>query len=241
MIKTPSKVIVILPAYNAEKTLKATIEALPPIYDEILLCDDASGDGTYKLAKHLGITSIRHSENRGYGGNQKTLFKEALKKGAGIVVMVHPDNQYDTICLPKMIELLNKDPIVGLVIGSRMASALEKGMPIWKYISNHFLTFFQNLVFQTRLSEFHSGLRVYNARILSKMPFEKFSEGFVFDSETIAWLVANDFKINEVGTNCYYTQESSSLGMSGSIRYGLLTLFTLVMYLFGHYEKNTDQ
>jgi len=230
------KTIIIMPAYNAERTLKTTIDNLPAVHDEIIVCDDASADNTYDLAEKLGIIALRHPENRGYGGNQKTLISEALKRKADIIVMVHPDNQYDTSCLPKMIEMLKSNPRIGLVIGSRMENALRNDMPLWKYVSNHFLTFFQNIVFRTKLSEFHSGLRAYNATTLSSMPYGSFSEGFVFDSEIIAWLVGHQFKVDEVGTNCYYTKESSSLGALGSMRYGWLTLGTLVKYLLGDYH-----
>lgn len=235
-MKDGYRVIVIMPAYNAKKTLEATIAGLPPIYDEIILCDDASIDGTYELSKQLGITSLRHEENRGYGGNQKTLFREALQRAPDIIIMVHPDNQYETSCLPEMIELLKKDPDIGLVIGSRMKTALKNKMPPWKYASNRFLTVCQNAVFQTDLSEFHSGLRAYRGSALASMPFENFSEGFVFDSEIIASLAAGGDRIGEVATNCYYLPESSSLGFLGSMRYGFLTLGTLGKYLAGKYR-----
>lgn len=231
------KIVIIMPAYYAEKTLEATIAGLPKGYDEIILCDDASRDGTYELAKRLGVTSLRHEVNRGYGGNQKTLFREALARHPDIVIMVHPDNQYDTACIPEMVAMIENDPSIGLVMGSRMESALKNNMPWWKYISNRFLTGCENSVFRTRLSEFHSGLRAYRASVFADMPYEKFSEGFVFDTEIIAWLVANDWNIGEVSTNCYYTAESSSLGMAGSIKYGLLTLGTLGKYLTGSYDK----
>jgi glycosyltransferase involved in cell wall biosynthesis len=231
------RVIIIMPAYNAEKTLEATIAGLPTVYDDIILCDDASGDKTYDLAQRLGINSVRHPQNRGYGGNQKTLFRNALLSNADIIVMVHPDNQYDTSCLPRMIEILRDDPAIGLVIGSRMEKALLNNMPRWKYISNKFLTLCQNIVFQTDFSEFHSGLRAYRSSTLVQIPYEIFSDGFVFDSEIIAWLVANDVQIAEVPTHCYYLPESSSLGFSGSLRYGLLTLGTLGSYLLGNYKK----
>jgi glycosyltransferase involved in cell wall biosynthesis len=236
-MKPTNRAVVIMPAYNAERTLEATVAGLPHVYDEIILCDDASSDQTYHVAKQLDIVLLRHSKNRGYGGNQKTLFHEALSRQADTIVMVHPDNQYDTSGLPGMLELLKKNPEVALVIGSRMENAIQNKMPRWKYVSNRFLTMCQNAVFRTDLSEFHSGLRIYRASTLARMPFNAFSDGFVFDSEIIAWLVANHFKVTEMPTNCYYLPESSSLGMLGSIKYGILTLGTLGKYLAGDYKS----
>jgi len=236
-MKSANRVTVIMPAYNAEKTLEATMAGLPRVYDEIILCDDASRDQTYQVAKRLHILSLQHSENRGYGGNQKTLFHEALSRQADIIVMVHPDNQYDTSGLSNMIELLETNPDVALVIGSRMEHALQNKMPRWKYVCNRFLTMCQNAVFRTDLSEFHSGLRIYRAAVLTHMSLDRFSDGFVFDSEIIAWLVASNFKIAEMPTDCYYLPESSSLGILGSIKYGFLTLGTLGKYLTGYYQS----
>jgi glycosyltransferase involved in cell wall biosynthesis len=234
------KTVIIMPAYYAERTLAATLDGLPSGYRDIILCDDASRDGTYDLAKQLGLPAIRHATNRGYGGNQKTLFSAALAKNPDLVVMVHPDNQYDTACIPTMAAMFMENPQLGLVIGSRMKSAVENNMPRWKYVSNRSLTICQNAVFGTRLSEFHSGLRAYRASVLAGVPYETFSEGFVFDSEIIAWLVSNRYQIGEVDTECHYTAESSSLGFPGSVKYGLQTLGTLAKYLGGAYHRRDE-
>lgn len=239
-MKRKNHTVVIMPAYYAERTLEATIAGLPPVYDEIILCDDASDDNTFALAQHIKITALRHKTNRGYGGNQKTLFREALTRNPDIIIMVHPDNQYDTACLPRMIAMLEANSSLSLVIGSRMITALQNDMPWWKYASNRFLTMCQNATFRTRLSEFHSGLRAYRASTLAAMSYEHFSEGFVFDAEIIAWLVANHFGVDEVNTQCFYTDEVSSLGLGGSMKYGLLTLGTLGKYAVGKYKTISD-
>lgn len=224
-----SKVIIVMPAYYAEKTLEVTYAALPRVYDKVILCDDGSLDKTIEISKQLGITSIRHETNKGYGANQKTLYDVAMKEGADIIIMVHPDNQYDTKCVPEMIELIEKGE-ADIVLGSRMQSALANGMPWWKYASNRFLTFVQNLIFCTSMSEFHSGLRAYRAEIFSKIPYRNFSNGFVFDSEVIAWLLTHRYRVGEVPTNCYYVEGVSSIGLWQSLKYGIATILTILKY-----------
>ena len=234
MSKDGLKIMVVMPAYNAERTLEQTVRLLPPIYDEILLCDDGSKDKTYEKSTLLGITTIQHKKNRGYGANQKTLYAYALERATGIIIMVHPDNQYNTQCLPQMIELIRGGGM-DLVLGNRMNTARINNMPWWKYVGNSLLTFFQNVIFGARLSEFHSGLRVYNASVLAKMPFKEFSDDFVFDSEVIAWFFAQRLRVGEVSTECYYNEEVSSINLQRSVRYGLSTLHTLYKYMTGRY------
>lgn len=230
------RVIVVMPAYYAEKTLRATYEGLPKCYDEVILCDDESHDNTYLESKVLGITTIRHPKNRGYGGNQKTLYDAALKRNPDIIVMVHPDNQYETTSLPQMIQKIASRE-ADLVLGTRMSTALKDKMHVWRYLGNRFLTLLQNTTFHTRLSEFHSGLRAYDARVFERMPYHTFSDNFVFDSEVIAWLAENHYTIGEVPTRCYYTKDVSSISLKRSIVYGFGTINTLVRYLFGYYRS----
>jgi|SRR3989344_2991535 len=232
-----NRVIIVMPAYYAEKTLELTYQNLPKIYDKVILCDDGSKDNTFELSKRLGITSIKHAENLGYGANQKTLYEQALKDNPEVIIMVHPDNQYDTGCIQEMIQLIRSKK-ADMVLGSRIKSAIQNKMPMYKFISNRFLTFIQNYFFKTRLSEFHSGLRAYRSEIFYSLPYKKFSNDFVFDSEMIAWLVANGYRIGEVDTNCYYNESVSSINLKRSIKYGLETLMVMIKYLFNYY-KNT--
>lgn len=225
-----------MPAYNAATTLEQTMASLPPIFNEVLLCDDASGDETISVSNRLGLTTLSHATNQGYGGNQKTLYSEALKRNPDIVIMVHPDNQYDTSRLMEMVDRIRIDGLA-MILGSRMKNARMNGMPIWKYAGNRFLSFMQNTVFGSHLSEFHSGLRAYDVRALRLVPYERFSNEFGFDSEMIAWLTANHYKIGEIFTDSYYTKKSSSVNFFDSVRYGLFTLCTLGRFLRGSYRK----
>jgi glycosyltransferase involved in cell wall biosynthesis len=229
-------VIVIMPAYNAEKTLARTCEDMPKVYDEIVVCDDASSDGTHEESLRLGLTTIRHERNKGYGANQKTLYDYAVSRGASIVIMVHPDNQYTTACLPDMISKIEKG--ASLVIGTRMQTARKNRMPLWKYASNRLLTTLQNITFGTSLSEFHSGLRAYDTKALRMLPYHGFSDDFVFDSEMIASMRAYGFSIQEVPTECFYNDSVSSINFQRSLSYGMSTLKTLLLYGFGYYGPN---
>jgi len=229
------KVIVVMPAYCAEKTLAATVARLPKIYDEIIVCDDASGDRTVHVSEILGLTTLRHPHNKGYGGNQKTLYTAALKTEAEIVIMIHPDNQYATEELPAIIRMIQEEK-ADFILGSRMARALENGMPWWKFVGNRFLTKLQNLAYDTNLSEFHSGLRAFRSDILAKMPYNTFSDDFVFDSECIAWLVSQKANIKEWPVHCYYHKDSSSIGLARSMRYGLASLKVLLKFKRGNYN-----
>lgn len=221
-------VVAVMPAYNAAKTLEKTHGELPSdVVDKVILVDDASQDNTPEVARRLGLDVVVHTQNKGYGGNQKTCYLEALMAGADIVVMVHPDNQYDATRVPAMIK-----PIVegraDLVLGSRLlggrAVTLKGGMPIWKYVSNRFLTTVENLVLGTRLSEAHTGFRAYSRRLLTTIPFLLNSDDFVFDSEVIAQTVAFGFKIAEVPVPTRYFPEASSVNFRRSVIYGLATL-----------------
>ncbi|MDP2630755.1 MAG: glycosyltransferase family 2 protein [Candidatus Uhrbacteria bacterium] len=232
------RIIVVMPAYNAEQTVEQTLRSLPSVYGEVLLCDDGSNDDTVKRSAGLGIATVRHEKNKGYGANQKTLYSLAREKDIDIIVMVHPDNQYSTERLPEMIAMIRNDS-ADLVIGSRMTTALENNMPWWKYLGNRFLTTAQNVVFGTHLSEFHSGLRVYNARIFDSMPLRTFSDDFVFDAEVVAWCLANKYRIREVPAECYYNSSVSSVNFRRSVEYGLATLRTLVRFVHGVYLNNS--
>ncbi len=231
-----SKVIVIMPAYNAEHTLEKTYNEIPKEYvDDIIVVDDASRDKTVEVAKKLNLHVIAHKENKGYGGNQKTCYTNALKKNADIVVMVHPDYQYDPAALPALIKPIdNKE--VDIMLGSRMyykKNALKGGMPLYKFISNIFLTFVENVTFKLRLSEYHTGLRAYSRKFLSSIDFVSLSDGFVFDTEIIAEAVKKDFEIGEAPINTRYLDDSSSISFKDSVEYGLKTLRVLL-----HYKKH---
>jgi len=223
------KVFVILPAYNAEKTLKMTMEDIPKKgISEIILVDDGSNDGTATLAERLGITVISHGQNKGYGAAQKTGYKEALKKGADIVVMVHADHQYDPTLTPEFIGPIASGK-ADAVTGSRMLNggALKGGMPIWKYIPNRFLTKLENFTFNTNLTDYHNGFRAYGRKVLESVPFEKLSDRFDFDTDIILQIAIRGFKISEVAHHTRYRQENSQMSFSKGIRYGIGILLTV--------------
>ncbi|HSX45275.1 MAG TPA: glycosyltransferase family 2 protein [Candidatus Saccharimonadales bacterium] len=226
---------IIFPAYNAANTLKATYLNLPKVYDELLLCDDASQDKTKVISQKLGIKTIVHERNLGYGANQKSLFNAIKASKSDVIIMVHPDDQYNTKCLPEMIEQIHSGS--DLVLGSRFKTARLNGMPLWKYAANRFLTFCQNQVYGAGLSEYHTGLRAYNAKLLKKIPYETFSDNFVFDSELIAWTIANKYQITEVDTDCYYNSTISSIKFWPSFVYGLTTLRVLWRFGTGYYTR----
>ncbi len=226
------KVMVIMPAYNAEKTLQRTLDDISRDWvDDILLVDDCSRDGTVALARKLGLQVIVHPENRGYGGNQKTCYTEALKQGAEIVVMIHPDHQYDPTVIPELIQPI-LDGRCDAVFGSRMLGGhpMEGGMPKWKYLANVFLTAVENATFYMYLTEYHSGLRAYSRRYLEKVSFLANSDDFVFDSEIIAQGVLHGLRIREIPIETRYFQEASQIGLGRSIVYGLSILKTLVKF-----------
>ncbi len=227
-------VFIVLPAYNAEKTLKKTYEEIPELFRKnLILVDDSSTDRTFEIAKELGIYSLRHEKNKGYGANLKTCFREALKKGADVIVVLHPDYQYDGKKIPELIEPILKGE-ADLVLGSRFLKQdpKEGGMPFYKYLGNRFLSTIQNLVFGLKLSEYHTGLRAYRSELLKNIPFEKNSDGFVFDSEILAQCIAYGARTREISVKARYLPESSSINFIRSVIYGLGTLWTLVKFLF---------
>lgn len=232
-MKNNKKIIAVLPAYRAEKTLEKTYHDIPKDWiDEIILVDDASQDKTVEIAKSLGLKVFCHTKNLGYGGNQKTCYKEALKAGANIVIMIHPDHQYDPKLVPQLLEPLIKDEC-DAVFGSRMLikkNALKGGMPIWKFLANIFLTKVANFILKTNLSEYHSGFRAYSRKVLETIPFESNSNDFVFDTEIIIQLLHFDFKIKELPITTRYFKEASSINFLKSIKYGLAILKSLLKY-----------
>lgn len=224
------KIIAVLPAYNAEKTLAATVADFPAgSVDEILLVDDCSKDNTVKIAREMGLTVIVHEKNTGYGGNQKTCYKYCLDHGADIVVMIHPDYQYDARTIPHavgMIELGICDVILGNRVRSR-AEALKCGMPWWKYVSNRGLTAFENLMLGQNLGEFHSGFRVYRRQVLETIPFERNSDDFVFDTQFLVQAVHFGFRLGDIPVPVRYFDEASQINFRRSTKYGLQTLTTV--------------
>jgi len=227
------KTIVVLPAYNAAKTLGITVHDIPKSFvDEIILVDDASSDNTVETAKALGLKVFVHERNLGYGANQKTCYKEALEMEADIVVMVHPDYQYDPTVIPELVSPLLSGR-ADAVFGSRMmkGGALEGGMPLWKYMANILLTAFENAVLRIHLTEYHSGFRAYSAGYLKRVNFMENSDNFVFDTEIIVQGVMQHFKIEEVPIHTRYFPEASTIKFLPSVIYGLGILYTLLKYL----------
>jgi len=227
------KIIAVLPAYNAATTLAATIADFPPgSVDEILLVDDGSKDNTVQIARDMGLTVIVHEKNTGYGGNQKTCYKYCLDKGADVVVMIHPDYQYDARVIPHavgMIELGICDVILGNRVRSR-AEALKCGMPWWKYVSNRGLTAFENFMLGQNLGEFHSGFRVYRRQVLETIPFERNSNDFVFDTQFLVQAVHFGFRLGDIPVPVRYFDEASQINFRRSTKYGIQTLTTVNAY-----------
>lgn len=220
------KVVVVMPAYNAERTLEMTFRDLPrEHYDSIILVDDGSRDDTVRLARALGLTVFVHKRNLGYGANQKTCYTEALRSGADIIVMVHPDYQYDPRLLPDIVEPI-KSGRADVVFGSRLLgeSAVKQGMPRWKFVSNRILTAIENWIFGLDLSEFHTGYRAYSRHILERVQFRANSDDFIFDQEIVAQCVAAGGRFAEIAVPVRYFPEASSAGVRASIVYGLKIL-----------------
>lgn len=232
--KKKPKIIVVMPAYNAQKTVKATFDDLPKdLISEVILVDDASKDNTVEQAKKLGITVYSHDKNKGYGGNQKTCYSEALKRKPDIIVMVHPDYQYDAKLAGVLCE-----PIVGgradIMLGSRIQTrnqVLAGGMPLYKYFANRFLTLIENLAMGLNLSEYHTGFRAFKADVLKKIPYKKFSDDFIFDQQILIAALSHGYNISEIPVPCKYFPEASSINFKRSSKYGLLTLWTVLLYL----------
>jgi len=225
-------ITVVMPAYNAELTLKKTYDEIPhDIVDNIILTDDASQDRTAEVSRELNIRTTIHSENKGYGGNQKTCYQEALNIGSDIVIMLHPDYQYT----PKLITAMASTIAYGVfdaMIGSRILGnkALEGGMPLYKYVSNRFLTTAENLLIQQKLSEYHSGYRAFSAEVLESIPLLENSDDFVFDNEMLLQIMYFGFSVGEVSCPAKYFKEASSIGLSRSVIYGLGVLSTAMKY-----------
>jgi len=229
------KVVVVLPAYNAELTLEKTYQEIPfDIVDELVLVDDASKDHTSELAKRIGIQHvIRHEANKGYGGNQKTCYKKALELGADIVVMLHPDYQYTPKLITAMVSIIGQD-LYPVVFGSRILGkgALKGGMPMYKYLANRFLTFFQNVLMDQKLSEYHTGYRAFSGKVLQSLNLSENSDDFIFDNQMIAQIFYNGFEIGEVTCPTKYFEEASSINFSRSVTYGLGVLKVSLLYFF---------
>ncbi|HEY9683965.1 MAG TPA: glycosyltransferase family 2 protein [Oculatellaceae cyanobacterium] len=229
----PPKIVVTMPAYNAAATLERTYMDIPlEIVSEIILVDDFSADQTVAVGHQLNISVVKHPHNVGYGGNQKTCYMEALRKEADIVIMLHPDYQYDPTKIPELIAPL-LDRKADVVLGSRFLNggALKGGMPLYKFICNRFLTFCQNYILGTNLSEFHTGFRAYSRNFLETVPFLRNSNQFVFDAEILCQAVAFEFTIAEIGVGTRYFPEASSINFKNSMRYGFGCLSTLAKFV----------
>jgi glycosyltransferase involved in cell wall biosynthesis len=227
-----ARVVVVLPAYNAERTLERTFADVPPgVVDEFLLVDDASSDGTVAEAARLGIPYVVHERNRGYGANQKTCYAEALRLGADIVVMLHPDYQYTPKLIGAMAWLVASGEF-DVVLGSRVlgSGALDGGMPRYKYVANRFLTVVENVLLGVRLSEYHTGYRAYSRTVLETLPLTAASDDFVFDNQVLALTVAHGFRIGEISCPTNYFPEASSIGFRRSVTYGFGVLGTAVRF-----------
>lgn len=232
------KVVVVLPAYNAERTLQRTYAEIPHhIVDEVILVDDASRDRTVQLAQQLGIRHIIvHERNRGYGGNQKTCYARALEIGADIVVMLHPDYQYTPKLIPAMVSIIAMD-IYPVVLGSRILGngARKGGMPLYKYVANRILTFIQNLLIGAKLSEYHTGYRAFSSQVLRSIRLEANSDDFIFDNEMLSQILFAGYEIAEVTCPTRYFEEASSIDFWRSVRYGIGVLRVSIQHLLARW------
>lgn len=227
------KVIAVMPAYNAAKTLEQTVADIPQgSVDEIILVDDCSSDNTVEIAEKLGLTVIQHEQNTGYGGNQKSCYTRALENGADVVVMIHPDYQYDSRVVPVAVEILRLG-ICDVIMGSRIRTrkeALDGGMPGWKYIANRCLTITENIALGQNLGDFHSGFRAYRREVLEAVPWRENTDDFAFDSQFLAQSVYFGFKLGDIPVPVRYFDEASSINFSRSVKYGLTTLWILAQF-----------
>ena len=222
------RVVVVMPAYNAARTIERTVGEIPmDLVDEVVVTDDASGDETVAIARRLGLRTLVHERNRGYGGNQKTCYTEALRLGADVVVMLHPDYQYTPRLLPSMIGLLTDGPF-DVVLGSRVLGgrALAGGMPLYKYVANRLLTAGQNILLGAKLSEYHTGYRAFTREVLEALPLHENSDDFVFDNQMLAQILLAGFDIGEISCPAAYFEDASSINFRRSVRYGLGVLGT---------------
>jgi len=227
------KIIVIMPAYNAESTLEKTFSEIPlDIVDEVILVDDNSSDKTVEIAKKLGIKTLIHPENMGYGANQKTCYKEALKSKADIIIMLHPDYQYSPRLIGAMAYMLTSGHY-DVVIGSRILGkyALKGGMPLYKYIANRVLTFIQNIMVNNKLSEFHTGFRGYKREVIENLPLAENSNDFIFDNEFLCQVIYFGYKIGEISCPTKYFPEASSINFFNSVKYGIGVILTSIKFL----------
>ncbi len=229
------KIVVVLPAYNAAKTLEKTYKEIPfNIVDDVILVDDLSTDNTIEIANKLGIKHIiEHQQNKGYGGNQKSCYNKALEIGADIIIMLHPDYQYTPKLIPSMAYLISSG-VYQVVIGSRILGrgALKGGMPMYKYISNRFLTFIQNILLGQKLSEYHTGYRAFSKKILKKINYNINSDDFIFDNQMLAQIIDAGFEIAEITCPTKYFKEASSINFKRSLKYGFGVLNVSLLYLF---------
>ena len=237
------KVCVVMPAYNAEKTLQKTYDEIPKdIVDEIILTDDASKDKTVDVAKKLGIRTLIHDKNKGYGGNQKTCYQEALKLNADIIVMLHPDYQYTPKLITPMSSMI-AEGVFDAVIGSRILGnkAIIGGMPIYKYISNRFLTMTENVIINQKLSEYHTGFRAFSRKILETIPLMENSDDFIFDNQMLCQTLYFGFSVGEISCPAFYFDDASSINFSRSVTYGIGVIKTALNYFLakrgiGHFK-----
>jgi glycosyltransferase involved in cell wall biosynthesis len=239
------KIIVVMPAYNAAQTLRKTHDEVMEqgVVDLVVVVDDGSQDGTVSIAKNLPNTIVHaHKKNLGYGGNQKSCYKLALKEGADIIIMVHPDYQYTPKLIPAMASMIGNG-LYDCVLGSRIlgAYALKGGMPTWKYISNRFLTLFENILMGAKLSEYHTGYRAFSRKLIEKLPIEVNSDDFVFDNQMIAQVIWFDYIVAEVSCPTRYFAEASSIGLLRSIKYGFGCLYTAIKFRLAKMKWITSQ
>ena len=226
------KIVVVMPAYNAARTLERTFREIPlDLVDEVVVTDDASADDTVSVARSLGLRTLVHERNRGYGGNQKTCYEEALRLGADVVVMLHPDYQYTPTLIPAMIGMITDGPF-DAVLGSRVLGGRARagGMPLYKYVSNRFLTAAQNLLCGAKLSEYHTGYRAFSRKILETVALLENSDDFVFDNQMLAQVLHAGFEIGEISCPAAYFEEASSINFSRSLRYGFGVLTTSLQF-----------
>jgi len=236
------RIAIVLPAYNAEKTLEATVREVPDVVDIRILVDDYSTDRTIELANHLGLQSFRHDRNYGYGRNQQTCYREALAAGADVIIMLHPDYQYTPLLVTAMASMVAYQ-VYDVVLGSRIlgGQALRGGMPIWKYISNRLLTAFENLFLGVKLSEYHTGYRAFSRDLLTRLPLLENSDDFVFDNQMLAQCVHFGFRIGEISCPTKYFDDASSINFRRSVKYGIGVLsttlqFALQKFRLGHFR-----
>lgn len=236
------KIIVVMPAYNAARTLHRTYEEIPhQVVDEVILVDDKSVDATVAVSKSLGIQTILHTRNLGYGGNQKTCYKAALQKGADIVIMLHPDYQYTPKLITAMASLI-AEGLFDCVLGSRIlgVGALTGGMPLYKYISNRLLTWFQNVLIAYKLSEYHTGYRAFSKEVLETLPLETNSNDFVFDNQMLLQIIYAKYSIGEITCPTLYFEDASSINFARSVKYGLSVVMTTFKYVLHRWRIITS-